>query len=113
LVSGIHKKRRRRPIEILIEILTLASPSSASSLSSSAAGATKTRLASASGLNFRRFERYLELLMKKKFLERLEDHQREELPGIYRTTVLGEEARLILVKAKKVVFDFDELDKSR
>jgi hypothetical protein len=50
--------------------------------------------------------------MRKKFLERVEDKQ-SDVPRIYKTTALGEEARLILIKANKVVFDFDELDKTR
>jgi predicted transcriptional regulator len=84
---SIVSKTRRGQIEILIDILTWASPRSGSK------GVTKTHLAYASGLNFRRFEQYLDLLVQRKLIEIVGRSERELVasPLVYSRTAKGEE----------------------
>jgi predicted transcriptional regulator len=88
----IVSKTRRGQIEILIDILTWASPRRGSK------GVTKTHLAYASGLNFRRFERYLQLLVQRKLIELVNGS-----PRIYKTTASGERMREILLEAEDLI----------
>jgi predicted transcriptional regulator len=100
LESLVASKTRRGQIEILIDILTWASPRSGSK------GVTKTHLAYASGLNFRRFEKYLQLLMQRGLIELADNCEKATVvgnPRVYRTTVGGERMRQILLEAEELI----------
>jgi predicted transcriptional regulator len=103
LESLVNSKTRRGQIEILIDILTWASPRSGSK------GVTKTHLAYASGLNFQRFEKYLQLLVQRGLIELIELADNCEKatvvgnPRVYRTTVGGERMRQILLEAEDLI----------
>lgn len=92
-------KVRRGQIELLVEILTIASTQDGSR------GATKSRLASKSGLNFRRFEKYLRLLLQRGLLEIADQAAGGILasPRVYRTTQRGERVLLILTEAEELI----------
>jgi predicted transcriptional regulator len=96
----IVSKTRRGQIEILIDILTWASPRSGSK------GVTKTHLAYASGLNFRRFEKYLQLLVQRGLIELVNERAKDvEMgsPRIYMITASGERMREILLEAEELI----------
>ncbi len=82
--------RRRGPTEIIAEILSTASGK----------GATKTSLVYKTNLNFTRMERYIEFLIRKNLISRVES----EAVSLYRTTEHGKEALKILTDAKMIVF---------
>ena len=83
--------QRRGQIEILLEILGIASKG----------GTSKTSLAQRSGLSFRRFEKYLELLEAQGLLESCEVDG--IVTSIYRTTEKGYAARKTLLEAQKLI----------
>lgn len=97
-------KMRRGQIEILVDILSLASALSGSK------GVTKTHLVYKSGLNFRRFEKYLDLLVKRRLIELIDNKEKTEAstPWIYRTTANGERTRLILLEAESLILGSDD-----
>jgi predicted transcriptional regulator len=105
LAQAFATRPRRGQIEILVRILTSAS------LSSAPKGVTKTHLAHASGLNFRRFEKYLDLLEQKRLVKHVEDEQ-ETGSEIYGTTPTGERTRLLLLEAENLIFG-DSSDQCR
>jgi predicted transcriptional regulator len=106
-LAPVVAKPRRGQIEILVDILTLASPFSCAS---SNEGVTKTHLAASSGLNFRRLEKYLELLLQRKLIEVIDCRKNVVAARIYRTTASGERMRSILLEAEELILGTDDLD---
>jgi predicted transcriptional regulator len=106
-LAPVVAKHRRGQIEILVDILTLASPFSCAS---SNEGVTKTHLAASSGLNFRRLEKYLELLVQRKLIEVIDCRKNVVAARIYRTTASGERMRSILLEAEELILGTDDLD---
>ena len=82
--------RRRGTTEIIAEILSTASDK----------GATKTSLVYKTNLNFTRMERYIEFLIRKNFISRVDS----EAGSLYKTTERGKEALKILTDAKIIIF---------
>ena len=87
-------KSRRGQTGIIREILAAAS----------AGGVTKTTLVYNTNFNFRRVERYINLLLKKNLLERLEEGSQIR----YRTTREGLEAMAILEAADRFTFELPQ-----
>jgi predicted transcriptional regulator len=106
-LTRVEPKHRRGQIEIFVEILTLASSVSVYG----SKGVTKTHLAYESGLNFRRLERYLDLLVQRRLIESAVDEKKrkkkkeQESMLTYRTTASGERMRSILLEAEKLISD--------
>jgi predicted transcriptional regulator len=83
--SYIQEKRRKD--QIITQILTLCRE-----------GENKTMIVYQVNLNFRAVMRYLDLLMKRGFLEATQGHM-----VIYKTTPVGEQALEILLKADAII----------
>jgi predicted transcriptional regulator len=108
-LGDMDVKPRRGQIEIFLQILTLASPSLVSK------GVTKTHLGNASGLNFHRLEKYLDLLVQRKLIEKVVPNEGDEGAkggslGRYETSKNGERVRSILLEAERLILGGSDLD---
>lgn len=98
------QKARRCQIEILVELLTLTSTNATwfSSPYGQMKGMTKSHLAYKTGLNFRRLEKYLNLLLQRKLIELVKSMELGD-SNVYRTTASGDRMLLLLLEAEKLI----------
>jgi predicted transcriptional regulator len=94
-VVGLSSKRKRLPLEIMVDILKAASGK----------GVTMTALTYRSNSNFLRTCKYVELLTSRDLLECV-----NSTPKMYRTTARGDKAARVLADAVELVFGADGHD---
>jgi predicted transcriptional regulator len=92
----VSSRPRRTQVDIIIEILAVASKE----------GATKTALVYKSNLNFTLVQKYVDLLQRRRFLDKV-----RTLDGgaTYKTTAGGAEALKALRSAMKMLFFEDDI----